>query len=824
MTNAHEVLRPTAGNGTRTRNENGARIGNRTRNEKAVHDSEKLYRTLFDLVPAAIYTCDAEGLILEFNQHAASLWQREPKTKDPSEKYCGSYKIFYPDGRPLPHGKCPMARLLRGEKVPPQEREILVERKDGSRRIVAANPTALRDERGKITGAINCLYDITDRKNAEMELQAKKAELDLVIRETPFMLTRCSRDYRYRYVSTEYAKLVGSTPEKIAGKSFAEVMGLEAFAAIRPYVKKVLSGHRVDYEKLIPFANGPRFLHVTYLPEKGANGEVVGWIASLLDITARKQAEGDLAEAVRQQAALYEFVRRRHDAAPLREIYRAAIDAIVATLNCDRASVLLFDANKLMRFVAWRGLSQPYRKEVEGHSPWKPSERNPQPIRIENIARARLSKSLKATILAEGIQAAAFFPLVAEGKLIGKFMTYYDRPHHFTDEENTLALNVSGQLALAIERKRSEAALVRSEEVHRAFFSQTEVGMTRSDLKGRIAFVNKKLCDLVGYRESELLGKTFVDLSGPEHRRETQKLFRDLVRYGRPYQLEKRYVRKDGSSVWVNVTTSPVYDAKGKTQAAVAIVNDITERKRAEEALENAKRLLESRVQERTRELVAANEKLQGEIARRKRVEQEILEISEREQRHIGQELHDSVCQHLTAIAFMARTVAIRLKQHRVIDVVDLEKIAELINEGVTETRTIARGLHPVEMNPDGFAAALQSLLQRRSQLPYRLDIDEAVSIPDASVALHLYRIASEAVINANKHARASEVIVRMRGSQNEIELTVTDNGIGLNKNGSNTTGMGFNVMDYRARSIGARLEITSIKPHGTRVACYLPC
>ena len=152
-----------------------------------------------------------------------------------------------------------------------------------------------------------------------------------------------------------------------------------------------------------------------------------------------------------------------------------------------------------------------------------------------------------------------------------------------------------------------------------------------------------------------------------------------------------------------------------------------------------------------------------------------------------------------------------------------MEKIANLINEGVTETRTIARGLHPVEMNPDGLVAALQSLLHRRSQLPYRLEIDEEVSIADASVALHLYRIASEAVINANKHASASELVIRMRRSRQHIELSVTDNGVGLSQKESKGIGMGFHIMDYRARSIGARLEITSVKPHGTRVACYLP-
>jgi signal transduction histidine kinase len=153
----------------------------------------------------------------------------------------------------------------------------------------------------------------------------------------------------------------------------------------------------------------------------------------------------------------------------------------------------------------------------------------------------------------------------------------------------------------------------------------------------------------------------------------------------------------------------------------------------------------------------------------------------------------------------------------------DLDKICDLINAGVTEARTIARGLHPVEMDPAGLHTALHSLLSRQSQLPYRLDMDEEPPISDPTVALHLYRIAREAVINANKHASAREIIVRMRSSTRRIALSVTDDGIGMSPDSSDGTGMGLQIMDYRARSIGGRLEIKAVRPHGTRVACYLP-
>ncbi len=146
--------------------------------QKALRDSEKRYRNLFDLIPVAVYSCDAQGLIQEYNHRAVALWGREPARNDPNEKYCGSFRIYYPDGRFMPHEACPMARSLSGERLEPHEFEILVEREDGSRRNVLAHPLLLRNEQGEITGAINCLYDITERKQAEEALRELNLQLE----------------------------------------------------------------------------------------------------------------------------------------------------------------------------------------------------------------------------------------------------------------------------------------------------------------------------------------------------------------------------------------------------------------------------------------------------------------------------------------------------------------------------------------------------------------------------------------------------------------------------------------------------------------------
>jgi signal transduction histidine kinase len=282
--------------------------------------------------------------------------------------------------------------------------------------------------------------------------------------------------------------------------------------------------------------------------------------------------------------------------------------------------------------------------------------------------------------------------------------------------------------------------------------------------------------------------------------------------------------RKDGSEIVVMSRWALDRDGYGQPSSVLETNTDITDRKRAEVALQKSKQSLEKLIQQRTKALRVANIELHTEISRRKGLEGQILEISDREQERLGQELHDGLCQQLTAIGFLARATALRLKDHRVVQTEELEKIAQLINGSVMEARNIARDLHKEEIDAAEFVRALEDLVERKVwKTRCRLDLRTEIDIEDDRVASELYRILREAILNANKHARATEIVLEVGRSKNELVFKVADNGVGFNTKNKTNHGLGFHIMQYRAQSIGARLELKPRKKGGARVAVYLP-
>jgi len=219
---------------------------------------------------------------------------------------------------------------------------------------------------------------------------------------------------------------------------------------------------------------------------------------------------------------------------------------------------------------------------------------------------------------------------------------------------------------------------------------------------------------------------------------------------------------------------------------------------------------------------------LQAEINERKRLETEIARAIEREQLRLGQELHDGLSQQLTGISFMMKAMETKLQKLSPALARESARLESLIRQTVAQSRDLAKGFYPVELERLGLVAALQEIpryVKQLSAIDYAVESDESSLCAglNGPQAIQLFRIAQEATHNAIKHARARRIIVRLASVDDRIILTIKDDGIGLAGDIGAKTGMGLTIMRYRARTVGGSLEIRNAEEGGVIVTCSVP-
>ncbi len=306
------------------------------------------------------------------------------------------------------------------------------------------------------------------------------------------------------------------------------------------------------------------------------------------------------------------------------------------------------------------------------------------------------------------LRAGLCFPIKLGKQLLGVVECFSREIREPDSELLQMFAAVGSQIGQFVERKRAE-------DRFRLAVESAPSAMVMVNEEGKIVLVNTQTERVFGYKREELMGRSIERLVPERFRRGLAgyRLKFLISPEARPMGAGRDLfgLRKDGSEIPIEIGLNPIQIA-GQTLVLSSIV-DITERKKAETALQKSKELLEQRVRERTRELRRANKGLTSEMELRKGLEGEILAVSDREQQRLGQELHDGLCQHLTAVAFMARSVALRLRNHRVIDAADIEKIAELVNSAAADTRDLSRALHRVDVDSANLVTALQDLVDR---------------------------------------------------------------------------------------------------------------
>jgi PAS domain S-box-containing protein len=330
------------------------------------------------------------------------------------------------------------------------------------------------------------------------------------------------------------------------------------------------------------------------------------------------------------------------------------------------------------------------------------------------------------------------------------------------------------------ERKRAEQRILELNKELENFFDHAPVGLLWVDPKGRILRVNRAQLELLGWKREEVLGRRIVEFFADDG---AQEALERLAQKGVLQNEHARFWHGSGSIKEVRIAANGLWD-EGRLLYSRWFMRDVT---------------------------------------RQMELEREILTISEREQRRLGHDLHDDLCQQLGGIQFLSESLARELIAEAPAAAPHARKIAESAQEAVDRTRELALGLSPVPLERTGLMEGLRVLARRTGNIfrvQCRFRCGKPVLVRDHSLAIHLYRIAQEAVSNAVKHGKAGRIEISLTAKGKNVRLAVTDNGNGIPEESAKNEGMGLRTMQYRADRIGGSFAAQRLPDGGTEVIC----
>ncbi len=341
-----------------------------------------------------------------------------------------------------------------------------------------------------------------------------------------------------------------------------------------------------------------------------------------------------------------------------------------------------------------------------------------------------------------------------------------------------LRRRVQKQTAIIRRQLQTEAAL--KERYENLFDNANDMVFTH-DTDGRITSINKTGEQLLRRRREEILGQNVVTFVAEDQREAVKQWLEQVSKDVELATAEWDFLNASGQRLRLEIS-SLLVEQTGTASEVECVARDITERKR---------------------------------------LEREILEISNREQRRIGHDLHDGVCQQLAAIAYRMDILGDQLQEKGVVESAEAERIGSLLNEAIHQTRGVARGLFPVKLDESGLASALEELASNTNSVfktHCRFSGEQPFPNLDSTTSLHLYYIAQEAILNAVRHGKATDVVISVSGAKDRFLLNIQDNGTGFQWPITGSAGMGIRIMRYRARVIGATLNLKSQPNQGTQI------
>lgn len=504
-------------------------------------------------------------------------------------------------------------------------------------------------------------------------------------------------------------------------------------------------------------------------------------------------AQAQQSARARQQAAVADLGRQTLAGLPLTQLVKLAAQQTATALEGMYCDILEWVPEDRV-FVLRAGYG--WKEEVVEHQPVEVGRESHagftmdsgEPVVVADLA-VETRFRIPALLTEHGIVSSLSVAISGERVPYGVLRVHTRSQRVFSKDDVHFMQAVANILAEAIKRGRTEEALQQSEARAQAVLETTVDAILTIDERGVVETYNAAAERIFLYKASEVIGKKVNMLMPEPYRGEHDSYLRAYLETGQPHVIgigrEVIGQRKDGTTFTMDLAVSEVV-LHGR-RIFTGIIRDTTQRIK---------------------------------------LEKEILRISEAERRRIGQDLHDGLGQMLTGIGLISRNLARQLRKENSKSAREAEEITELIQQADQQARGLARGLVPVELESYGLVAALQRLVQNAKRL-FGIDCvfeqEGDPEIHDNSVATHLYSIAQESVSNAFKHGAANRVVIRLASAEDRFHLSIQDDGRGFPEELPEDRGMGVRIMQYRARIIGALLEIAEHPEGGTLISCLLP-
>ncbi len=797
--------------------------------EAALRESENKYRTLLKNIPQKIFYKDLNSAYVLCNDSFAEDLKIKPEEIKGKTDY-----DFFPRDMAEKY-RADDRRILESGNAEEIEEEYL---KDGQNTAVHTFKAPLKDEEGNTVGIFGIFWDVTDRKRAEEAL--KRSEERYALAQQAANIG--SWDWNILTGKLRWSEQI----EPMFGFGRGEFGATyEAFlGCVHPDDRQhvvgsvnacVEQGRDYAIEHRIVWPDGT----VRWVSEKGGvirdeAGNATRMLGVVQDITERKAAEqrlllgSSILEIINQKVKGRDIIRRilellkeythldavgirlrEGDDYPYYEVNGFSKDFVSCEDHLcarDESGDLIYDADsqpvlECMCGNVILGRTDPAAPFfTEGGSFWT----NSTTRLLESTSDEERLAHTRNHCNRAGYESVALIPLRSGPQIAGLLQLNDRRRGCFTAEMIQFFEGIGTSIGIALARIKAEEDI---ESVAR-FPSENPYPVLRITKDGPIVYANSA--------GSALLKDWGCEIGDRAPKHWHQYVARVLAS-GRPEELEAPC----GDSIF-SLTITPIVDA--------GYVNvygtDITERKHAEEDLRQYRQHLEELVEARTAELTEANIKLREEIEGRKRLEREILNISEREQRRIGRELHDSIGQQLTGIAFMTKVLEQKLSKKSLDEAADVAEVAKLVNQATDQTRSLAKGLHPIDLDRESFMSALRELAASTARLfdiSCTFDCDSPVPVADTEVAANLYRIAQEAVTNATRHGKAKNVRIRLASCGDKSVLTVENDGRDFPEKTPESKGMGLHIMKHRVEMIDGALQIRKGVHGGTVLTCTFP-